>query len=90
MPREQPLAQDLMQEDLSSNGSQVEQFLSPTIFPEQQQASKPLAAREHRLHALTLMERYVSMHLASLIFHSQLSGTLKKKCSFSFLFFCGN
>lgn len=33
MPREQPLAQDLMQEDLSSNGSQVEQFLSPTIFP---------------------------------------------------------
>lgn len=50
MPREQPLAHDLIQEDLSSNGSQVEQFLSPTIFPGQQQASKPLAAREHRLH----------------------------------------
>lgn len=53
MPREQPLAQDLMQEDLSSNGSQVEQFLSPTIFPGQQQASKPPAAPEHRLHAVT-------------------------------------
>lgn len=33
MPREQPLAQDLMQEALRSNGSHVEQFLSPTIFP---------------------------------------------------------
>lgn len=44
MPREQPLAQDLMQEALSSNGSQVEQFLSPTIFPGQQQASTLLGA----------------------------------------------
>lgn len=76
MPREQPLAQDLMQEDLSSNGSQVEQFLSPTIVPGQQQAFKPFAAREHRLHALALTGRYMSMHLRSLIFHSKLSRTL--------------
>lgn len=79
-PREQPLAQDLMQEDLSSSGSQVEQFLRPTIFPGQQQALNPLAAGEHRLHALTLGQPYVSVHLGSLIFHSQLSHTLKKKC----------
>lgn len=32
MPMEQPLAQDLMQEALSSSGSHVERFLSPTIF----------------------------------------------------------
>lgn len=75
MPREQPLAQDLMQEDLSSNGSQVEQFLRPTIFPGQQQALTPPAAREHRLHALW-RQRYVSTHSASLIFYSQLSHTL--------------
>lgn len=48
MPKEQPLAQDLMQEALSSNGSQVEQFLSPTIFPGQQQASTLLGAWGHR------------------------------------------
>lgn len=72
MPREQPLAQDLMQEDLSSNGSQVEQFLSPTIFPGQQQAATLSTAWEHRLHGLTLMAQCVSLHLGSLIFHSWL------------------
>lgn len=76
MPREQPLAQDLMQEVLSSNGSQVEQFLSPTIFPGQQQASTLLVAWEHgcgdQWNGLTIKEEeYVSVHLNSLIFHSQ-------------------
>lgn len=31
MPKEQPLAQDLIQEDLRSRGAHVERFLSPTI-----------------------------------------------------------
>lgn len=74
MPREQPLAQDLMQEALSNNGSHVEQFLSPTIFPGQQQASLLLVAWEHR-HQLNDLssqeEEYVSVHLNPLIFHSQ-------------------
>lgn len=43
-------------------------------------ASTPLAARQHRLHALTRMERYVSMHLGSLICLSLLSHTAKKPC----------
>lgn len=77
MAREQPLAQDLMEEDLSSSGSQVEQFLSPTIFPGRQQPSKPLA-EENTGYARTLPERCVSLHLGSLIFHSQFSHAKKR------------
>lgn len=77
MPREQPLAQDLMQEALSSKGSHVEQFLSPTIVPGQQaslysagcmrrQVQRPVKQPEQ-----TGKAKYVSVHFNSLIFHSQ-------------------
>lgn len=75
MPKEQPLAQDLIQEALSSRGSHVERFLSPTIFSGYQQASNLLVALEHRYadqwNCLSRQEKqYVSVHLNFLIFHS--------------------
>lgn len=77
MPREQPLAQDLMQEALSSSGSHVERFLSPTIFSGvltnlystgcmRAQVYRPVKWSER-----TEGEMCVSVHLNSLIFDSE-------------------
>lgn len=84
MPSEQPLAQDLMQEALSSKGSHVERFLSPTIFSGLQAANRPLLCWLHedtvtygdRSHGQGRVdEALVSVHLNFLIFHSVFNHT---------------
>lgn len=75
MPREQPFAQDLMQEALSSKGSHVEWFRSPTIFSGIQASTEPPLCRlqentaaNGKVQAGSKMD--VSVHLNPLIFHS--------------------
>ncbi|XP_019712348.1 uncharacterized protein prss56 isoform X2 [Hippocampus comes] len=46
MAKEQPTAQDLIQDDFSSSGSHVERFLSPTIVSDRCAASQTIRRRE--------------------------------------------